>query len=395
MIYAARQRIRGVVYSTDMIPCTFLDELGAEEIFLKTENLQRTGSFKMRGAYNKMASLSEAERQRGVITASAGNHAQGVALAAKLLGIPATIVMPVTAPLAKVAATKAYGAEVVLQGIVYDDAQEKARALQKASGAVYIHAFDDPLIIAGQGTIGLEIMEEHPEIDLILVPVGGGGLAGGIALAAKSIKPSIQVIGVEPARAPSMHQSLRSNKIHTLTSAATLADGVAVKTPGELPYTLCKRYLDDIILVEEDEIATMILMLLEKSKIIAEGSGAVTLAALKYGGLDIRGQRAAAVISGGNIDVTMLSRIIDKGLVKAGRKAEFSTIIQDSPGQLRRLLEHISEAGANIVSVRHERMRAEIELGYTQVELVLETQDQLHLNALFERLHREGYTIRR
>lgn len=394
MIYAARRRIRGVAYSTDMIPCTFLDELGAEEIFLKTENLQRTGSFKIRGAYNKMASLSESERNKGVIAASAGNHAQGVALAAKLLNIPATIVMPATAPLAKVAATKSYGAKVLLCGIVYDDAQEKAMELQKASGAVYIHAFDDPLIVAGQGTIGLEILEEHPEIDVILVPVGGGGLAGGIALAAKGIKPSIRIIGVEPSRAPSMHQSLRHNRIQTLTSAATIADGVAVKTPGELPYALCKEYLDDVILVEEDEIATMILMLMEKAKIIAEGSGAVTLAALKYGGLDIRGKRAAAVISGGNIDVTMLSRIIDKGLVKAGRKTEFSTVIRDSPGQLRRLLKHISEAGANIVTVQHDRTRADIELGCTQVELVLETQDQQHLNALFERLHKEGYTIR-
>ncbi len=393
MIEEARERIRGIIFPTDMIPCTFLESGGAKEIYLKTENLQRTGSFKIRGAYNKMACLSKEERGKGVIAASAGNHAQGVALAAKILGIPATIVMPTTAPLAKIVATKAYGADVVLHGIVYDDAQEKAKDIQLKSGAAYIHAFNDPLVIAGQGTIGLEILEAYPEVDTLVVPVGGGGLAGGIALAAKSIKPSIRVIGVEPILAASMYESFRNNRIETLISAATIADGVAVKTPGELTYALCRQYLDDIVLVEEDEIANMILMLLEKAKIVAEGSGVITIAALKYGRIDIKGRHVVAVLSGGNMDVTMLARIIDKGLVKAGRKVEFTTVIKDSPGQLSRILEYISNAGANIVTVHHDRTRANIQLGYTQIELVLETQDQDHLDKLIHLLRNEGYGI--
>ena len=321
MVLEARERLKKVVRRTDLVPYRVLGVPGKNEIFIKTENLQHTGAFKLRGAYNKIAQLTEEERAHGVIASSAGNHAQGVALAASMFGVKATIVMPEGAPLAKIAATRAYGAEVVLSGLVYDDAYQKAMELQQETGAVFVHPFNDPQVIAGQGSLGLEIMDDEPDIGTVVVPIGGGGLISGIAVAIKSLWPNVKIIGVQAAGAPSMQQSLREGHPITLSSAHTIADGIAVKTPGDLTYELCQKYVDEVVTVDEDEICNAILTLLEKCKIVAEGAGAVSVAALLHNKFKAEG-KIACLVSGGNIDVTTLQRILDKGLMKAGRLAQ-------------------------------------------------------------------------
>lgn len=392
-IKEAQSCLKNVIHRTDLIPNTTLSELSCSDVFLKLENLQKTGSFKIRGAFNKICHLSDTEKRAGVIASSAGNHAQGVALAASTYGIKSTIVMPTNAPLAKVTATKSYGAEVILHGTVYDDAYAKAREIQEQTGATFIHPFDDPYVIAGQGTIGIEILAELPDADAILIPIGGGGIAAGVALAAKSINPNIKVIGVEPANAASMRDSALAGKIITLDRAATIADGIAVKTPGKLTFDIVKEYVDEFVVVEEDEIANAILVLLERCKLIAEGAGATPVAALLNGKVSLPGKKVVAVISGGNIDVNMISRIVDKGLAKAGRKTELTTIIPDKPGQLQRLLKSISDLSANVVEVHHNRIRSEVVLGAAQVDIVLETQDGNHLNTIVHELTKEGYSV--
>lgn len=392
-IQEARSHLKDVVYKTGLVHNTTFSEMTGNFIYLKTENLQKTGSFKLRGAFNKIANLPKEQKQYGVIAASAGNHAQGVAMAATAYGIKSTIVMPKHAPLSKIAATKSYGAEVVLYGEVYDEAYEKARQIQKQSGAVFVHPFDDREIIAGQGTIGIEILEDVPDADIIVVPIGGGGLISGIVIAAKHMKPDIKIIGVQTKNLPSMARSLSQNHITTVEGPATIADGIAVKTPGELTFKIVKKFVDDIVTVDEDEIANAILLLLERAKVVSEGAGAASVAAI-LNRLDIvRNKKIVALISGGNIDVNMLSRIIDKGLVKSGRKIFVNTLIPDRPGTLSKLLNLIAETGANVLSITHDRATADIPLGYAKVKLELETADVQHVVKIKELLVQNNYSF--
>ncbi|MBO4298492.1 MAG: threonine ammonia-lyase [Clostridia bacterium] len=392
MILEARERLKKAVRSTDLVPSQILAIPGKREVFLKTECLQYTGSFKLRGAYNRISMLTPEERGRGVIASSAGNHAQGVALAAAKFGAKATIVMPAGAPLAKVAATRSYGAEVVLHGAVYDDAYAEACRIQEESGAVFVHPFNDPYVVAGQGSIGLEIMDANPDIDTVVVPIGGGGMASGIAAAVKLLHPEVKVVGVQAAGAPSMLESMRAGRIVTLKNASTIADGIAVKTPGDLTFAMCEKYLDEVVTVEEDEIAGAILMLLEKCKIVAEGAGAASVAAVMYEKFDTAG-KVACVVSGGNIDVTTLQRILDQGLMKSGRMVRIHTVIQDRPGHLARLLAVISESGANVVSIQHDRTSSSSGIGMALLDLLLETNDFEHLSRVHELMKENGYPV--
>ncbi len=390
-VVRARQVLHGVIHKTDLVPSRVLSDEG-REIHLKSESLQQTGSFKVRGAFVKVASLSEAERGRGVIAASAGNHAQGVALAARNFGVPATIVMPEGAPLAKVTATRALGAKVVLQGGGYDDAYKHALELQQAGGAVFIHPFDDPLVIAGQGTIGLEILEDLPDADAIVVPVGGGGLVAGIAVAVKAMRPQTRIIGVEAGGAASMGASLLAGRVVTLSRASTIADGIAVRTPGAETFAICRELVDEMVTVDDDEIAQTILFLMERCKIVTEGAGAAAVAAIMGNKFHCAG-KVAAVLSGGNIDVTMLSNIIDKGLLKAGRRVKLRTVIEDKPGRLGRLLKIVSDCGANVVSIQHDRAHLEAGIGFAMMELVLETQDRDHVGRVVEALEHHQFRV--
>jgi len=392
MILEARERLKNAVRRTDLVPSQILAIPNRREVFLKTECLQYTGSFKLRGAYNCISMLTPEQRERGVIASSAGNHAQGVALAAAKFGARATIVMPAGAPLAKVAATRGYGAEVVLHGAVYDDAYAEACRIQRETGAVFVHPFNDPYVIAGQGSIGLEIMDANPDIDTVVVPIGGGGMASGIAAAVKLLHPHVKVIGVQAAGAPSMLESRRAGKIITLDRANTIADGIAVKTPGDLTFAMCGQYLDDIVAVDEDEIAGAILMLLEKCKIVAEGAGAASVAAVMYEKFDTAG-RIACVVSGGNIDVTTLQRILDQGLMKSGRMTRIHTVIEDRPGHLARLLTVISESGANVVSIQHDRTSMNSGIGMALLDLLLETNDFEHLERVHALMKENGYPV--
>lgn len=391
MVLEARERLRKVAQHTDLVATRNLCP-GEHKLYLKTECLQHTGSFKVRGAYNMISHMSKEERERGVIASSAGNHAQGVALAASMFGVKATIIMPEGAPLAKIAATRDLGAEVILSGLFYDDAYARAREIQKETGAVFVHPFDDPLVIAGQGSVGLEIMDDMGDIDTILCPVGGGGLIAGIALAVKELNPHVRVIGVEASGAASMKKSLEKGKLVTLTDAHTIADGIAVKCPGELTYSLAKKYVDEIVTVDEDEIANAILVLLERCKIVAEGAGAVTAAALLHDKVRQKG-KICCVISGGNIDVTTLQRILDKGLMKAGRLAQVHTMIEDRPGRLHRLLAVVSDSGANVVSIHHDRTNMVSGIGMALLELTLETNNRQHLDKVIEHMRENGYAI--
>ena len=387
-ILAARAVLSGITRVTDLIP----SPLFQGDVFIKAENLQRTGSFKMRGAYTRMLQLTPEERARGVIAASAGNHAQGVALSAKMLGVKATIVMPAAAPLYKITSTRAYGADVILSGAVFDDAYAKAQSVMQETGAVFIHAYDDPLVIAGQGTIGLEILEALPDVGTVVVPVGGGGVIAGIAVAIKEQKPGVRIIGVEPENAASMRASMREGSRLTLATAATIADGIAVKTPGALTLELCQRYVDDIVTVSEDEIACAVLDLLERGKMVSEGAGAASVAALLSSTVSAVG-KTVAVLTGGNIDVTMLSRIIDRGLRRAGRKANLTVEIPDRPGQLGPLLDAIGETGANLAHVTHERGHLELPLGQVLIEIELDTQDTEHIHRIVKLLRERHYKV--
>ncbi|BCV23380.1 MAG TPA: threonine ammonia-lyase [Firmicutes bacterium] len=392
-VQAARERLAKVVHKTELTYSRTFSELAGNEVYLKNENLQKTGSFKIRGAFNKIASLTDEEKQCGVIASSAGNHAQGVALGATLYGIPSTVVMPAGAPLAKVMATRGYGAEVVLHGAAYDDAYAKAVEIQKKTGATFVHPFNDPQVVAGQGTIGLEVLADLPDLDAIVVPIGGGGLISGIAVAVKETKPDVKVIGVQAAGAPSMLASQRAGHITTLSSVATIADGIAVKTPGELTFATVQKYVDDIVTVEEDEIANAILMLLERAKVVAEGAGAAPVAAILQHKINLTGKKVAAVISGGNIDVNILARVIDRGLVKAGRKVQFRIVIPDRPGQLQRVLEAIAGTQSNVVAVYHNRTKRHVAVGFAEVEFVLETQDKAHADTLLSMLAAQGFEV--
>ena len=361
--------------------------------YVKTECLQRTGAFKVRGAYNRMRMLTEEEKKAGVIASSAGNHAQGVALAAREMGIKATIVMPQFAPLSKVNATRALGAEVVLHGEIYDDAYAYALELEKTTGATFIHPYDDPMVIAGQGTISLEIFEDLPDVDVILVPVGGGGLAAGVAMAAKSINPLVRVYGVEPAGAASMKKALQVGHPEPLEAVKSFADGVTVRRVGDTSFAMCRQYLDGILTVDDDETAAAILWMIEKNKIVMEGAGALPVATLMHDTLDFSGKKVVAVVSGGNIDVNTISRIIERGLIKTGRRTTLATTVQDRPGQLARLVEAVAAQGVNVLSINHDRNRSRLELGEAQVELVLETNDRDHIARIKASLEKLGYEV--
>jgi threonine dehydratase len=362
-------------------------------VYLKAENLNRAGSFKVRGAFNKIASLTPEEAGRGVIAASAGNHAQGVALAAKTLGIRAIICMPEGAPLTKVAATKNYGAEVVLHGQTYDDAYQRALEMQQTHGYTFVHAFDDPQTIAGQGTIGLEILAELPEVKTVLVPVGGGGMISGIAVALKAIKPDVRVIGVQAAGAPAMYISKQNGELTNTEFVRTIADGIAIKRPGKLTWEIIKRTVDEIVVVDEEEIAESILVLLERAKLMIEGGGAVGLAALLNQKVTNLEGPTCVVLSGGNIDVNILSRIIERGLVKAGRYVRMNTFVPDRPGGLQKLLAAVASLGANVIEIHHQRWLAKSTIGEVEIDLSLETRDAEHVQELMVGLRQQGYEV--
>ena len=361
------------------------------DLFLKPECLQITGSFKVRGSGYKIANLTPEEKERGVIACSAGNHAQGVALAASKYGIRSLICLPDSAPISKVEATKAYGADVCLVNGVYDDAYRKALELRDEMGYTFVHPFDDEDVIAGQGTIGLEIIQALDDVDAIIVPVGGGGLISGIACAVKSVSPKTKVYGVQAAGAPSMYNSVRNGKIESLASVSTIADGIAVKQPGENTFELVNRYVDDICLVSEDEIAAAILALIEKQKMTAEGAGAVSVAAAMFDKLPIAGKKVVSVVSGGNIDVTSLSRVIERGLIKSGRKSLLAIELVDKPGQLREVSRIIAEQGGNVTGVSYEQTGSTESINGCVLRISMETRNYEHVQAISTALADAGF----
>ena len=388
MIQDAQAALRGIARRT---PLEGAPKIG-ENLYIKSENLQLTGAFKLRGAYNKIRSLTPAEAERGVIACSAGNHAQGIALSATKLGIKSIICMPAGAPISKVEATKGYGAEVVLVPGVYDDAAREANRLAELHGYTFAHPFNDPYVIAGQGTIGLEILEQLPDVEQVVCPIGGGGLISGIAFAIKSLKPDCKVIGVQAGTVASMYESRRAGKVTTVADGDTIADGIHVLTPGELTFELCQKYVDEIVTVSEDEIAAAILALMEGQKTVAEGAGATPVAACLYGKVDMS-KKTVCVVSGGNVDVTTLSRILTKGLAKTGRIVELKTKVVDKPGQLTHLLQIIADTGANIMSVDHKREDKEAEVNVCVVSMVLETRNPAHVEQIRTALKAAGYEL--
>lgn len=389
MIQDAQAALKGVARVTPLNPAKSL----GKNVYIKAENLQLTGAFKLRGAYNKIRSLTPEERAQGVIACSAGNHAQGIALSATKLGIRSIICMPAGAPISKVEATKNYGAEVVLVPGVYDDAAAEAARLTRENGYTFAHPFNDELVIAGQGTIGLEILEQLPEAEQVVVPIGGGGLISGVAFAIKHLKPSCKVIGVQAAGAASMYVSRREGKPVSLPGVNTIADGIAVKMPGDLTFALCQQYVDEIVTVKDDEIATAILALMEDQKTVAEGAGATPVAAVMFGKVDASDKKTVCLVSGGNVDVTTLSRVITKGLTKTGRITEVATKVADKPGSLIQLLQIIANTGANIISISHSREDKHSDVGACIVSMVLETRNLQHVDDIERELTSRGYTL--
>lgn len=387
----AREHLQKVLLPTHLIYSPIFSEESGNQIYIKPENLQKTGAFKIRGAYNKINKLTEEEKKRGVIASSAGNHAQGVAYAARELGIKAVIVMPKTTPLIKVQSTKKYGAEVVLYGDVYDDAYQKAKELEAQEGYVFVHPFDDIDVLEGQGTIALEILEEMPDAEVIVVPIGGGGLISGIAAAAKMIKPDIKIIGVEPSGAASATEALKKNKVITLPEANTIADGTAVKRIGDLTFNCIKQYVDEVVTVDDYELTEAFLLLTEKHKIIAENSGILPLAALKK--LTERGKKVVPVVSGGNIDVLMISSMIGKGLISRDRIFNFAVSIPDRPGELAKITHIIADVGANIVKLAHNQFKNLSRFRDKEVLITVETNGTDHIQALIDAFAAKGYEV--
>ena len=390
-IFNAAAVLKDVARKTAIIPATKINP--EVDVYLKTENLQLTGSFKLRGAYYKISQLTEDEKKRGVIACSAGNHAQGVALGAKMNNIEATIVMPSTAPLAKVTATKSYGANVVLEGLVYDDAYAKAVEIQKETGATFLHPFNDKYVIAGQGTIGLEIFEQmNNKVDTILCPIGGGGIIAGIATAAKALNPNVKIVGVQTANIPSMYESMKSGKVTTAFKSTSIADGISVKTVGELTFNIAKDLLDEVVLVQEDEIAEAVLFLMENQKVVAEGSGAVTTAAILSGKYKPKeNENVVLIISGGNIDVNTLNRIVVKGLINSGRRFSFVTEIKDKPGGLAELTRILSNLDANIITANLSSTKA---IGELSAQMTMETFDHEHIEKIKKAVSEAGFNIK-
>lgn len=389
-IYHAKFVLKQVARKTDLIAATRL--CPGTDLYLKTENLQVTGSFKVRGAYYKISQLSAEERAKGVIACSAGNHAQGVALAATRMGIKSVVCMPDGAPIMKVESTKRLGAEVELVKGTYDDAHDRAVELQEQTGMTFIHPYDDELVIAGQGTIGLEILDQLPDVDAVIVPIGGGGLISGVALAIKELKPSCKVIGVQAGVVASMYASRKAGKVTTVKDAATLADGIHVLTPGDLTFEMCQKYVDEIVTVSEDEIAAAILALLEVQKTVAEGAGATPVAAFMSGKVDTS-KKTVCVVSGGNVDVTTLSRVITRGLTYTGRITTITTKLADRAGSLMNLLNVVSGTGANVVRIHHEREDVNSEVNACVVSMVLETRNSEHVQQIKDKLTEKGYSL--
>jgi threonine dehydratase len=387
----ARARIGGAIY---LSPCPLspsISDISGQPVYLKLENLQRTGSFKERGALNKILLLSDHDKKRGVIAASAGNHAQGVAFHAKTNGISAKIVMPVMTPLVKINATKGYGAHVVLHGDGYDEAYEEARRMADSEHLTFVHPFDDPAVISGQGTIGLELLEQVPDLEAVVVPIGGGGLISGIACAVKEMQPRVRLIGVQAARMPSMLEALKEHQPTTIASNPTIADGIAVRRAGERTLSLIEKYVDDVVAVEEEEIASGILTLLEREKMLAEGAGAAAVAALLHRKAKLKNKKTVALVCGGNIDVTLLSRIIQRGLVKDARLVRLQIHLSDRPGSLHQLTKIIAAHHANIVELQFDRAYYGVSLGDTLIDVTLETRGKDQIQRILEALAEAGY----
>lgn len=390
-IYHASYVLKNVIRQTDMIHAPKI--CPDANVYLKTENLQITGSFKVRGAYYKISQLSAEEKAKGVIACSAGNHAQGVALAAQKNGIKATICLPDGAPISKVEATRSYGAEICLVPGVYDDAYAKAISLRDEKGYTFVHPFDDEYVIAGQGTIGLEIIDQLPDIDAVVVPVGGGGLISGVAFALKSLKPELEVYGVQASGAPSMVQSLEQDEIICLEQVGTIADGIKVKEPGEHTFEYCRKYVDKIVTVTDDEVSSAILALIEQHKLIAEGAGAVAVAAVMFDKVPVKGKNVVCLVSGGNIDVTILSRVIKRGLLKSGRSDTLTIQLEDKPGQLKGVSAILADMGGNVVSIHHERASEDSDITDCLLRIVLETRNREHIAQIRQALTDAGFKI--
>jgi threonine dehydratase len=392
-IEEARETLRGIIHPTPVIYSEYFSQMSDNEVYIKPENYQKTGAFKIRGAYHRISKLTEEERACGVICSSAGNHAQGVAYAAQKLGVKATIVMPNVTPLIKIEATRNYGAEVILHGDVYDDAYAEARRIQKETGAVFIHPFDDWDVIYGQGTIGLEILEEVEDVDIVLVPVGGGGLISGICLAIKEKNPNVRIIGVEPEGAQTLGHSIRKKSIVQLEVVSTVAEGVAVRTPGKKAFKIVQEYVDEIITIDDRELLEIFTILIEKHKMIAESAGILPLAALKK--LKVWGKKIVCVVSGGNIDVVSVSEMINRSLISRGRLFCFTLELPDKPGELLNISKILAEANANIVKIEHNQFKTLDRLMRVALELTVETNGHDHIASVMEKLEAQGYSLQR
>lgn len=390
-IYKASHVLRIVIRKTDLIHAPLVNP--DSEIYLKTENLQITGSFKVRGAYYMMSQLTEEEKARGVIACSAGNHAQGVALAAAKNHIKSLICLPDGAPISKVEATKSYGAEVCMVNGVYDDAYKKALELKEEKNYTFVHPFDNEDVIAGQGTIGLEILEQMPDVEAVIVPIGGGGLISGVAFAIKNLNPNIKVYGVQASGAPSMRNSIRDGKIECLDHVSTIADGIAVKEPGEHTFQYVSQYVDEIVTVTDDEISAAILALIERQKLIAEGAGAASVAAAMFNKVPIQGKKTVCLVSGGNIDVTILSRVIKRGLLMSGRTCMLNIELLDKPGQLKLVSEIIADMGGNVISIHHERANEGSDVNGCFLRITMETRDYNHIQEIRDALTKAGLKL--
>ena len=391
----SRERIQQQIYLSPFAYSETISRMTGNRVFFKLENLQMTGSFKERGALNRLLTLTSDEAQRGTIAASAGNHGMAVAFHSQRLGISATIVMPLHAPLIKISRVRQYGGECVLHGSDYDAAFGEAQRLSREQGLSFIHAFDDPWVVAGQGTIGLEVYEQHSALDAVVVPVGGGGLIGGMALALKTLNPRIRIIGVQAEAIPSMRAALENGKPIRLPGSTTIADGIAVRRVGELPFELVRRYVDEVVTVTEGEIANAVLLLLEIEKTVAEGAAAVTLAALISKKAALCGKTVGLVVSGGNIDMNLISRIIEKGLVQDGRLTRFSVVTYDQPGALAQLAQRIAQTGANILQISQTRGFGQVAIGETEVELILETTGSEHIEEIYQTLQNDKFKIKK
>lgn len=393
MVKKAQENIKGVARKTPLFYSSTFSNITGYNVYLKCEDKQKTGSFKLRGAYNKVCCLTEEEKKCGVIASSAGNHAQGVAYAATAFGVKSTIFMPITAPMAKVNATRGYGAEVVQFGEVYDDCYNKAIEIQKSTGATFLHPFNDDEVMAGQGTIALEVFEELPGVDTIIAPIGGGGLISGIAVAAKSLKPSIKIIGVQAEIIASTKASLEAGNVITVPGAKSLADGISVMTPGNRTFEYIKRYVDEVVTVTEDEIAFAMFSLMDRSKLIAEGAGATPLAALLAGKIKNAGKNVVSIVSGGNIDIAMASKIIERELTRLRRRISFDVQLVDKVGELGSLITLISKLGGNIIKVRQEQNWDEAGLDYANVKLVIATESDSHSDKILDNIKKSGYKL--